>query len=73
MRYDGINYDAFPRHKISTQLKFCLWPRRCYISGKRLWLKKAYKETAMWTGPGDPVYESRWYDRYEFIMLTLKQ
>jgi hypothetical protein len=24
-------------------LHFCLWPRTCYLTGKRLWFKQCYK------------------------------
>lgn len=37
-----------------------------------LWLRKAYVQTAMWTGPGDSVFEHRWYDKDEFLLYELK-
>ena len=71
---DYPNYmqdDAFKYRCIGTELKFILFPRKCYITGKALWLEKAYKQTAMYTGPGDPVFEHRWYDKNEFIKYKL--
>ena len=64
--------DAFKHHCRGWQLKFCLWPRKCYYTQKNIWLKKAYKGTAMWTGPGDPVFEHRWVDKHEFLIKKLK-
>jgi hypothetical protein len=64
-------YDGFDSHCIGKQVKLVLWPRTCYLSGRKLWLKKAIKRTAMWTGPGTPVYEHRWYDPEEYMLWTL--
>lgn len=58
---------------VGTELKFTFIPRRCHVSGKRLWLTYAYRRTAMWTGPGDPIFEHRWYDKIEFIIERLKE
>ena len=65
-------YDPFKHRCIGTQYKFTLWPRTCHLTGKTLWLKNVYKQTAMITGPGDPVFEYRWYDRNEFLTARLK-
>ncbi len=70
--YERIPYDGFKDHCVGTQLKFVVLPKRCYITGKLLWLRLAYKQTAMWTGPGDPVFEHRFYDKTEFIIQRLK-
>ena len=69
---DILDYDGFKSHCIGTELKFVLWPRRCHISGALLWFELAYRQVAMWTGPGDPVFEYRWYDRDEFLIARLK-
>jgi len=65
-------YDPFKHRCIGTEYKFTLMPQRCHITGKRLWLKNAYKQTAMITGPGEPVFEYRWYDKDEFLIARLK-
>ena len=65
-------YDPFKNRCIGTEYKFALTPQKCYITGKRLWLKKAYMQTAMWTGPGDPAFEYRWYDKDEFLLARIK-
>lgn len=49
-----------------------LLPKRCYISGKLLWFKKSVKLTAMYTGPGEPIFEYRWFDTKEYTLALLK-
>jgi hypothetical protein len=53
-------------------LKVCCFPRKCYISGKKLWGKYAYCGTTIITGPGDPVVEHFWIDKDEFLIWNLK-
>ena len=69
---DYLNHDGFKLHCIGTELKLVLWPRKCYITNNILWFKNAYKQTAMWTGPGDPIFEYRWYDKNEFLLAKIK-
>lgn len=54
------------------QLKFAWWPRRCDFTGKRIWLTKAYKGIATYTGPGIPIHEYRWAEKNEFLIAKLK-
>jgi hypothetical protein len=54
------------------KLSICLWPRRCFLSDKPLWLKRAYVGVRMITGPGTPVYETYYIDRTEFLLWNLK-
>jgi hypothetical protein len=54
------------------QQKFCIWPKYCDISGRRLWFENAYRTTRMITGPGEPVFEHRWYSKEEFLILRMK-
>ena len=69
---DNLNYDGFNSHCIDTKLKFVFLPKQCHISKKVLWLEFAYRKTAMWTGPGDPIFEHRWYSKLEYIIEQLK-
>jgi hypothetical protein len=32
----------------------------------------AYRGRAVWTGPGDDAVETRWHDRHEHLIYTLK-
>jgi hypothetical protein len=63
--------EAFYR-KADWQLKFLLWPKRCDLSRKWLWLCTAYKGTAGWSGPGEPAYEYRYHDSQEHLIWKLK-
>ena len=64
--------DGFLSHVIGTELKFIIWPKTCAITGKTLWLEHAYKQTAMWTGPGNSEFEYRYYDKNEFLIAKIK-
>lgn len=70
---DHTDDDIFYRHCIGRQLKFVWLPKTCHVSGKKLWLENAYRETAIFTGPGDPIFENRWYSKVEFLILNLKR
>jgi hypothetical protein len=54
------------------QLKFVVWPQRCYLSGNRIWLSQAYRGTRVITGPGEPVHEHRWLTKESFIVAALR-
>lgn len=64
-------YDAFFR-KAQWKLTFAWWPRRCFLSDKWIWLKLGYLGEAVWTGPGTPVFETRWLAKEEFLVAILK-
>ena len=64
--------DPFKHRCRGTEFKFMWFPKRCYLTNKILWLEKAYKQTAMWTGPGDPVFENRYYDKNHFLLAKIK-
>jgi len=64
--------EAFKRRCIGWELKFSLLPRKCFYTKKHLWLKRAYKGTAMITGPGEPVYEYRWCEKSQYLFLKIK-
>ena len=58
------------RVRADWTLRFCLWPRRCAISGRRIWLKQGYRGTNWLTGPGDPIPLERWHDKdYHLVWL----
>ena len=69
---DHLNFDGFKTHCIGTEYKYSIWPRRCHISGKWILFEHAFKQTAMWTGPGDPIFEHRWYNKDIFLVNRLK-
>jgi hypothetical protein len=64
--------EVWNRRCIGWKKQFALFPRRCYYTGKYLWLKPVYKGTAMINGPGEPVFENRWCDSKEYLFLKIK-
>jgi len=54
------------------ELKLCWLPRKCFLSGKPLWGKRAYYAQNWLTGPGDPIPVDYWLDKNEFIVWNLK-
>jgi hypothetical protein len=54
------------------KLKLVLWPRRCHVSRRWMWLTCAYRADYIITGPGDPAVWTRWYSPTEYLLLQLK-
>lgn len=52
--------------------KFSWLPHRCEISKKIIWFKRAYRGIAMYTGPGDPIFEYKWITRELFMLARLR-
>jgi hypothetical protein len=51
---------------------FAWWPHRCILSAQIIWLRNGYIGTAVWTGPGTPVYEYNWHTVEEHLIWCLK-
>lgn len=64
--------ESFIRNRVESRYAFTFFPKICFLTGKIIWLKVAYKETAMWTGPGDPVFETNWYDKDAYLIAKLR-
>jgi hypothetical protein len=69
---DDYTNERFLEYCNSIELNWSLWPRRCHVSGRWLWLTPAYCATYIITGPGDPAIWTRWYSREEMLVLKLK-
>lgn len=54
------------------QFTWCLLPRRCGVSGRWMFLTKAYCAKYVISGPGDPAIWTRWYSDAEMLVLKLK-
>jgi hypothetical protein len=68
------SYDSFySRMLIGFEYKFTWFPKKCHLTGNRLWLKKAYRMTRIITGPGESIFEYRWHDKNAHIMWLLKR
>jgi hypothetical protein len=52
--------------------KFAFLPKKCSITGKRIWLRKGMKGVRMITGPGTPVFLYKWIDSKQFLLERLK-
>jgi len=58
---------------LGAELKFVWLPERCNLTGKRIWLVKAYRLTSIWHGPDAAVLEHSWHDKNTHIMWLLKR
>lgn len=66
------SYDHFWAKGPLIKKEWSFLPRRCYKTKKLLWFKPAYRASAIYTGPGSPVLEERWFDEKEFILMSLR-
>ena len=55
------------------QLKFVLWPRRCSISGRRIFLEWAYRGIATRVGMVEIQHKIHWHNNVEHLIWRLKQ
>lgn len=53
--------------------RFIVWPRRSELSGRWLFCRPVVEGIAMWTGPGDPVFEYRYHSRKEHTFWQLQR
>ena len=68
------SYDSFySKMMIGTEFKFAWLPETCYLTGNRIWLKKAYRMTRIITGPGESIFEHKWHSKNAHIMWLLKR
>jgi len=63
---------AWKDHCIGWKKQLSIIPRYCFYSNKLIWLQMAYKGTAMWTGPGEPVFEHRWVNKNQYLLEKVK-
>jgi hypothetical protein len=67
------SWDGFYYLRAQWKLCYVIWPKRCELTDKWLWPGTlAYRGLAMYTGPGEPVYETRWHQRAEHLIWQLK-
>ena len=61
----------FKQYIKGREFKFALYPRRCYITKRIMWLEYAYCVTAMYrTDDNNFSYEHRWYNKDEILYYT---
>jgi hypothetical protein len=67
------HWDGFFYIRASWKLCYVIWPKRCELSNKLLWPGTlAYRGMAMYSGPGEHEYETRWHQRAEHLIWQLK-
>ena len=71
MARDKMDDSAMFYNRCTTKYKFAWLPERCCITDKRIWLKCGYELTAIWTGPGEPIIEHKWHDKYAHLVWKL--
>ena len=64
--------EDFERRAFRIAYAWSIWPRRCYRSERRVW-GRAVRVQAVWTGPGEPIVETRWLHRDEAVIMMLKR
>ena len=72
MGVDFEQHDVF-YDRAQYEYVWCLWPRRCYLTQKKLWLTWALRGRSVWTGPGDAVVEDRWFDRDQALIMFMRR
>lgn len=73
MPLDQTNLNDYWTERARFEYKYCLWPRRCYKSKRLIWFTLAMRGRAVWTGPGEPAIEDRWYHRDEGLMIIIRK
>ena len=67
-------YDQFYDRCLGWELSFAWLPHVCEITNRKIWLKYAYRGTAMYrVGDITFAYEHRWHDKIEHIIWQLKK
>jgi hypothetical protein len=73
MPIPGMADDDSFYNRAYWRLTVLWWPRRSALTGRWLWLRQVYEGTAMWTGPGTPVFEFRYHEPAEHLIWSLKK
>jgi hypothetical protein len=64
---------TFNNRRIGKRSLRSLLPRRCFLSGKNIWMKKSTVVYTMITGPGTPIFDNYWCDPNEFLLYELRK
>jgi hypothetical protein len=64
--------DGFIRRCVGWELRWSFLPRKCFYTKRLLWFNRAYMGTSILTGPGDPIFDYRWVDQKEYLILKIK-
>ena len=66
---EEVAVDRFDRFCNEEVYKFTWVPQTCYITGKKIWLKRGLRRSATWGPKG--TTEHRWYDKDEYLVWKL--
>jgi hypothetical protein len=58
--------------KAEWKLRFLFFPKRCDLSKKIIWLKLAYQGKSVYYGPGEPVTETRWINKKDYLFAKIR-
>ena len=53
-------------------LHFCVWPRTCYLTGKRIWLNRCYKGSRRIRYDIELIFDDYYVQKAEFIFWNLR-
>lgn len=69
---DEMNYPTWFDNSIE-ELKWVLWPRRCYETKRLLWLEQAYRSRRYFRYADDYYStEDRWFSKNEMLIIKIK-
>jgi hypothetical protein len=64
--------DPFKECRTTTKYTFAFFPHKCHSSGKRIWLRRAYRQTAIEHWSDGPDYHHRWFTPVEYTLGRLR-
>jgi len=67
-----LGYQQFFQNA-NWEYKFTYLPKKCIISKRILWLKKAYCGTRIITGPAILIREKKWLSKEEYMLKALTE
>jgi hypothetical protein len=65
--------NLFHARCLGWQYRFAWLPHRCELSGRLIWLERAYRGTACHRCDVTFVYEHRWHSTIDHLVWVLKQ
>ena len=71
--YLGTHWYGLPQISETWKLKFAWLPKRCELSGRKIWLESAYECTRKITGVNNPLSIKWWHDKHEHLIWLLKK
>ena len=73
MKEETLDLWLFNNRRIDCENERSWLPRKCFLSGRSLFMKKSRVVVSMVTGPGFPAHFVYWCDEQEFLIHELKR